>query len=258
MSYQFCFGQPLKIVEQTDRTPKRAFVLGVYASAVHARWLGPDGRDVVKALAVASEPYIFWRGEGADAIIDSVTIPKEMGRLLPADRLFNGPSGIALDELFLKPLGVRREEAWLCDLVPHSCVNSKQRKAIRRAYVPLVAQYALPIPTVPPVPACLADEGRRRAILDELQTSQADILILLGDQPIKWFLHCFDQRWQKLSDFGCEHTSYGQAHRVKLDGRELSVLPLAHPRQVARLGGSSARWYELHDAWVSASGQRCS
>ena len=35
----FPFGQELKKVEQKDRSPKQAFVLGVYASAVHARWI---------------------------------------------------------------------------------------------------------------------------------------------------------------------------------------------------------------------------
>lgn len=35
--FYFPFGQQLKKVEQKDKTPKEAFVLGVYASAVHAR-----------------------------------------------------------------------------------------------------------------------------------------------------------------------------------------------------------------------------
>ena len=61
--YYFPFGQPLKRVQQTDRTPKKVFVLGVYASAVHARWIDKEGRDKIKALAVASEPCIFWRGK---------------------------------------------------------------------------------------------------------------------------------------------------------------------------------------------------
>jgi hypothetical protein len=73
----FPFGQPVKVVAQQDRGPKRVFVLGVYASAVHARWVGADGKkDVVKALAVASEPYIFWRGDGAEKIIRGIAIPK--------------------------------------------------------------------------------------------------------------------------------------------------------------------------------------
>jgi len=34
-TYQYPFGQPLIPVIQKDRGPKKAFVLGVYASAVH-------------------------------------------------------------------------------------------------------------------------------------------------------------------------------------------------------------------------------
>jgi len=50
--YYFPFGQELRKVEQKDRSPKKAFVLGVYASAVHARWVDKDGNQVVSALAV--------------------------------------------------------------------------------------------------------------------------------------------------------------------------------------------------------------
>jgi hypothetical protein len=57
----FPFGQPVLEVVQTDRTPKSVFVLGVYASAVHARWVSTSEKTVVNALAVVSEPYIFWR-----------------------------------------------------------------------------------------------------------------------------------------------------------------------------------------------------
>ena len=50
---------------------KKVFVLGVYASAVHARWK-KDGKVICQALAVASEPRIFWDGnpEEAKRIID--------------------------------------------------------------------------------------------------------------------------------------------------------------------------------------------
>jgi len=33
----FPFGEEVHKVEQKDRTPKNVFILGVYASAVHAR-----------------------------------------------------------------------------------------------------------------------------------------------------------------------------------------------------------------------------
>lgn len=62
----FPSGQPILPVRQADRSPKRVFVLGVYASAVHARWISPEGRTRIAALAVASEPEIFWPGLGAE------------------------------------------------------------------------------------------------------------------------------------------------------------------------------------------------
>jgi len=246
----FPFGKPVRVLEQKDRTPKRVFVLGVYASAVHARWIGDDGKEIVKALAVASEPHIFWRGEDADAIVRDISIPNGIGKLEAASHQFNGPSGIALDEYFLKPLNLTRDDVWLCDLVPHSCMNPAQRKAIERAYLPLVQQYGLADVSVPKVPNKLSGERRRDAILEEIRESGADILILLGDQPIRWFLHFYATRWQRLSDFGSDSPSYGKLHNVTIAGRNILALPLAHPRQVARLGQSSPVWYNLHQSWL--------
>ena len=76
MKYQYPFGQTVKTLVQQDRTPKKVFVLGVYASAVHARWK-KDGKTVCTALAVASEPRIFWDGniEEAKEIISKISIP---------------------------------------------------------------------------------------------------------------------------------------------------------------------------------------
>jgi hypothetical protein len=52
----FPFGDPITPVRQADKTPKRVFVLGVYASAVHARWVADGGRTIINALAVAAGP----------------------------------------------------------------------------------------------------------------------------------------------------------------------------------------------------------
>jgi uracil-DNA glycosylase len=222
------------------------FVLGVYASAVHARWLAPDGSEIVKALAVASEPYIFWKGDGAEQIISKIKIPKTVGTLTPAHEQFNGPSGLALDQYILAPLGVKREDAWLCDLVPHSCVNSSQQQAIDRAYMPLIAKHGLPVPSVPQVPAMLADDARRTQILDELRASKAELLILLGDEPLRWFLRFFTALPKRLAQF----KEYGRPHPAEIDGLKLRVMPLAHPRQVAKLGLSAQRWYLQHQRWM--------
>ncbi len=247
----FPFGQPLLPVCQEDRTPKKVFVLGVYSSAVHARWIDANGKTVVTAMAVASEPYIFWRGDDADKIVDQISIPPEVGTLVAAPANLNGPSGIALDDLFLTPLGIDRTDAWLCDLVSHSCVNPSQMKAIQRSYEPLRERHGLPKHSIPPVPTILTDEQRRAEILQELRESQADTLILLGDQPIKWFLHHFDDRWNRLSDF----QPYGQRHRTEIDGMTIDAFPLVHPRQAARLGASSKDWHDAHQQWIASQTQ---
>ena len=252
----FPFGQEVRELVQTDRSPKRVFVLGVYASAVHARWVGPSGNHVIRALAVASEPYIFWRGEGAAEILSAITIPEQLGRLEPVAPKLNGPSGRALDNLYLAPMGLTREDVWLCDLVPHSCANSGQRRAIEREYLPLIHDHGLPTPTVPPVPSTLCSTRRRAEIVDEIRQSKAEILLLLGDEPIRWFLHPFTDRCQKLSDFGDTNEDYGVLNMIQLDDVKLQVLPLVHPRQADRLGQSTTKWYELHQGWLNS--KRCS
>ena len=249
-TWTFPFGQPVKAVVQTDRNPKKVFVLGVYSSAVHAIWIAKNGKKLVNALAVASEPSIFWRGEEAERVISQISVPSELGKLFPANRQFNGPSGLALDELILNPLGIDRGDAWLCDLVPHSCMNERQEKAIQRAYMPIADQYRLAKPTLPPVPKFLADDVRRHEILEEIKESCASTLILLGDEPITWFFRHFDPRWKKLADFGESESLYGRLHFLTLAGKEMAVLPLAHPRQVAKLGRFSQKWYHQHQLWL--------
>ena len=180
----FPFGQPIQSVTQADRGPKRVFVLGVYASAVHARWCDPGGAQRVQALGVASEPGIFWRGEGVEEILSAIDVPPEAGRLSPAPARFNGPSGRSVDEDFLEPLELTREDAWLCDLVPYSCINESQAKAISEHYAPCVERFALPPVDRPTRPTKLTDVARREEIVDELRESTAEVLVTLGDDPL--------------------------------------------------------------------------
>jgi hypothetical protein len=254
-TYNFPFGKPLKRVEQKDQTPKKAFVLGVYASAVHARWVDKEGKQKVAALAVASEPEIFWRGENAEEIISKIVIDKQLGHLqVPTNPLLNGPSGRALDEKFLEPLRLDRSSTWLCDLLPESRVNEKQRAAIDKHYSKeIIQKFGLP-------PATIRDfkkeelkvnsKLRCEEILEELETSQAETLILLGDLPIYWFLRFHDKRFSRLAQFGESNLTYGRAHEISINNKIFKVIPLCHPRQAARLGSSSDKWGNLHEQWV--------
>lgn len=249
MKYYFPFGSELKKVEQTDKTPKEVFVLGVYASAVHAKWIDKNGKVKVNALAVASEPYIFWEGDGAHEIIGEIKIPNELGKLVPANKRFNGPSGITLNEQYLNPLGYTRNEAWLCDILPYSRLNQNQVKAIETHYEPICNDYNLPSCTIPPFNVSeLRNTERIKGMVDELKQSKAERIILLGDYPIKFFLSHYTDK-KSLSEFGKEYENYGKAHDVFIEGKTYKVYPLAHPRQSGELGRSIKSWADLHEFW---------
>ena len=246
----FPFGQPVKCVAQADRGPKRVFVLGVYASAVHACWRDANGVLLVRALGVASEPCIFWRGEGVEDIISTIDVPLEAGRLLPADDCFNGPSGRSIDDDFLEPLGLTREDAWLSDLVPHSCMNECQAAAVSRCYAPLVERLGLPPVDWPLLPAMPTDAARREQIAVELRDSEAELLVTLGNQPLGWFAAKVFSGPSSLAAYGTDARTYGMVHDVEFGARPLGLLPLVHPRQAAGLGTHSPFWNRLHRAWV--------
>lgn len=86
-----------------------------------------EGRRRLRVRMAPREQRIL--GEFKD-----IDVPPEAGRLRPAENRFNGPSGRSLDEHFLEPLGLTRAGAWLCDLVPYSCMNKDQTNAIGRHY----------------------------------------------------------------------------------------------------------------------------
>jgi hypothetical protein len=251
MPFHFPFGQELKPVLQQDRTAKKLFVLGVYASAVHAQWTDAKGKLLVNALAVASEPYIFWRGEDAEEIISKVKLPDGVGALTAASASLNGPSGKALDKLFLAPFGIDRSEAWLCDLLPESRMNPSQAQAIQRAYIPLQAHYGLPTATVPLFDKKESDtSARRKQIMQELVDSEAERIVVLGDVPIQQFIRPLSNTpVRNLAHLTELAGGYGAPWRTELDGRPVEVIGLCHPRQAARLGSSSAIWGARHDAW---------
>ena len=111
-----------------------------------------------------------------------------------------------------------------------------------------------------PSPDCAAYPGitvrHHRNPQEEIIESESKVLILLGDKPIQWFLSYYDDHWKRLSDFGRDAKRYGQLHRARIGDMEIYVLPLAHPRQIAKLGKSSAVWYEVHERWVDQSANK--
>ena len=249
MNYTFPFGEPIMAVKQkADSYDKKYFILGVYASAVHVQWI-KDGKVIVKALAVASEPEIFWKGDDnyVQEVINRINLDKSYGELKPASRSLNGPSGNCLDERYLNPLKLTRNDVWLCDLLPESRKNPTQEKALKEHYDGKVfIDY-----NFPPVPEIIADDNRVCEIVQELEQSGASNIILLGDQPIKFFLNKFDTTYKKLADIEAKNM-YGKAFPVTINGNHYSVICLAHPRQTGELGQHSPKWKSVHDKWIEA------
>ena len=120
MEQVYPFGSPLKKVEQQDKSPKKVFVLGVSANAVLANWIDVDGKIIVNALPVASEPSIFWTGENAEQIINELQISPELGKLIPAEEKFNGLSNKLVEDQYLRLLGYKREDAWFFNFLPYT------------------------------------------------------------------------------------------------------------------------------------------
>ena len=250
MPYYYPFGETVKRLVQEDRTPKKVFVLGVYASAVHARWsVGPDVKCA--ALAVASEPRIFWDGnpEEAAEIIGRIKIPKELGTLKPAGKHLNGPSAKVLDEHILAPLGFTRKDAWLCDLLPETRLNDNQQKVIDGIYEKYRKEYGLNEVTIPKRPSVFCDDERCKEILAEIEESKAELLILLGDIPIQQFLNIVAKvDYSSLKEY-TDLYGYGAKTETLINNRSVKILPMAHPRQIGALGGHSATWFEAHQKW---------
>lgn len=250
----FLFDEPVNKVEQLDRTPKKIFILGVYASAVHAKWISPKGKTLIKALAVASEPYIFWRGDDVEDIISKIKLPGGAGKLISAGEKFNGPSGNALDSEYLIPLGLNdRRQCWLCDLVPYSMMNLSQLTAIMKN-IDFLNELNIPFPTLKD--ASLENRkisaDRRNEILEEIKLSQTEYLITLGNEPITNFISKFCPEINEL-DRG---QNYGCPREINLTGIKIKLIRLVHPRQAARLGLHDNVWFEIHQAWKTEAQSR--
>lgn len=253
MKYYYPFGEVVHPLVQVDRSPKKVFVLGVYASAVHARWR-KGNKVICAALAVASEPRIFWNGnpEEATEIISRIHIPEEMGTLEPAGSHLNGPSAKVLDNNILAPLGFTRDDAWLCDLLPETRLNRSQQHVINEKYRLEAKKFGLNEVNIPPRPSVFCDKARSIEIVSELEESQTTTLILLGDIPIRQFINqVADVKYKTLQEY-VELYGYGNCSPVTINGKTYKVLPLAHPRQIGAIGYHSSKWHKLHQDWENS------
>ena len=231
---RFPFGATLRPVAPSASCPRRVFVLGVYSSALHARWkYGPGPRDYVAALAVDNEPSPFWNGSDEEELIARVHPP--FGTLHPAPQ--NGASGKVLDNEYLFPLDVDRRDCWITDLHNQYLARENQREAFERAFKH-ARQPAPPWKLPPRIGTLTLSPSRRGELKDEFQAARPSWLLTLGEEPLS-----------ALGLPSLDKPGYGVPRLVTLWGRSVCHIAFTHPRNAGRLGKSSPAWYEVHQQW---------
>ena len=92
--------------------------------------------------------------------------------------------------------------------------------------------------------------SRRLEIEREIFAALPEVLVTLGDQPLKWFAQYYGSQ-SALGMYGETPDTYGRLHDLVIAGNALKLLPLVHPRQAGRLGSHSATWSGLHLRWAT-------
>ena len=188
----FPFGSISVKVEQKDKSPKKVFVLGSQAESVYAHLLDDKGKVKAMAVPVASEPFPFWNGEGASQFFQNISIPSEFEKLTPVNIKYNGRIGKSVDNWFLKPLGYKREDVWFCYLQPYARINPGKLKNLEKDYSPFSKGGHFPECTIPVFnPSEFHNKSRIQEIISELEQSQAQTIILIGEIPVKHFISHF-------------------------------------------------------------------
>lgn len=242
----FPFGMPLRRTPpQTPSGPTWAIIVGVYPSAIHATWFGPEGGVLCRAMAVGTEPHSFWTGGDGGARLQAIQerVPERMGRLELPRGDYNGCSGRTLNSDYLVPLQLKREECWVTDLHDTYFVSVRNAQAIASQYTRRAAQVeGIPPVRFPERPRLnKPTEVRLRALKDEFTQADPEWVITLGNDPIG---PIFGGRIGPLVP-----QRYGKPFEAEVFGRRVKALCLCHPRQAAKLGLSSRRWFDAHGSW---------
>jgi hypothetical protein len=278
----FPFGRP-----STKRPARRPtsgsaeiFVLGVYPSALHVRWILPqwlctNDRSEVKALAVDVEPTVFWDGSDAAARVEQWREVigfregnglDDWGFVEPAAR--NGSSGDDVGDRVLKPLGKSPASTWFTDAVPWFFVKrapktsakipsppSQQADVLDDVYTRLVVHLAkrgghLPkwdLPSRPSI-AQLVDAASDRSaeLRDEVLASRAATLITLGEEARRVATKLADEPGNVSSiplSLAMSNDDYATKRELMIGDQKVNWWALRHP------GSRDRRWQDKDEAW---------
>ena len=252
---QFPFGQPVLPRLPSRASPARLFVLGAYPSALHVRWTPPAPWESICALAVDNEPEPFWNGWGEAELIEKwksdVRFQPEWGEIQGVGFL-NGITGRQLDEFYLHPLGIKREDACITDCLDLYHPSIKGLRRVNDTYVSFATEYELPEARLLKHPS--EDDIVNAAIKNhlprlraELATARPELVVTLGNAALRVFamlveLGAGEGPGTRLSP---ADGSYGKPWPIRLpSGAKATWIPFAYP--------AAPRMYQdAHKRWVA-------
>lgn len=154
----------------------------------------------------------------------------------------------------LAPLGLARSDVWFTDAVNTYFVkvNDSQGKAHSGRFRAFADQLSLAPnrrPQIParPTPASLVHTAlaeHRERLLAEIETSQAPLIVTLGNEALATIGGLADDHRLPAR---LDRDDYGGRVPVLLGARTVDVLPLKHP------GNRSKDWADAHAHWITGA-----
>jgi hypothetical protein len=254
MAYQFLFGRPVRATRPSSSKPCSLFVLGAYPSALHVRWVAPEGHVLIQAVAVDNEPEPFWDGSGEDELIarwaEDVGFRSEWGRIAACGKL-NGSSGDWVNKHVLQPLNVHRKNAWITDCLNMYCESkgaaAKLRSESLASHIErmsIAGAHHLAHPSESEIVKQAVSEHSAR-LMTELQMAQPKCIVTLGNAALRVLGGLVKYEGEKIRQLR-DDDSYGKKIRIFAAGHESDWVPLAHPAAPRKYQIAHAQWVKSH------------
>jgi len=207
--YQYLYGNPIHPVVPLDVAQDSVFILGAYPSA--------------KFATIGSE---------RDVPVGDNCGPFSTERYFDGSRVRTVSSGKELEQAYLHPLGLRRDQCWITDLVRVFLFKQGHIDKYRR----LGCDW-------PPRPTrddfeTYAERGMGW-LAEELQLARPRVVITLGNE-VAGLLQGVTGRKKRNALLG------GDPKSMSVGGKTYPVIHLAHPGIVMRPATERNRWPALH------------
>lgn len=222
-------GEPLRRTDPAGPTPAAVAILGVYPALTEQRHFTVG--DVRMVLPTAVERRSFEAGSA---------------------------SGAKLDDNYLAPLGLTRDDVFITDVMPYYLANTTRSTSGRsmadnvRIYEETTGERTGIVPR--PTPAklvSLASEmpGNLDRLRDYFGRCQPRLVLTLGTEAAAFIRGMPFAAANRVVD----ELLYGPAERLAFLGIEATVAHLVHPHLFIK---RNEKWSRRHHAWCAEAGRR--